>query len=111
MTPRVAVVWSWTAPPPHCGMKSMYRRTSTTTLWNRTNQWKLEIYQDKATRFYYAYTQKTGMLISVLSFGGGMDSSEPITAKEEKRREWRLFLFIVVFLRSEEHTSELQSRG
>lgn len=27
-----------------------------------------------------------------------MDSSEPITAKEEKRREWRLFLFIVVFL-------------
>jgi len=76
----------------------MYRRTSTTTLWNRTNQWKLEIYQDKATRFYYAYTQKTGMLISVLSFGGGMDSSEPITAKEEKRREWRLFLFIVVFL-------------
>src|SRR5690625_6720566 len=76
-------------------MKSMYRRTSTTTLWHRTNQWKREIYQDKATRFYYAYTQKTGMLISALSFGGGMDSSEPITAKEEKRREWRLFLLIV----------------
>ncbi|MDQ2076722.1 periplasmic nitrate reductase, NapE protein [Marinimicrobium sp. ABcell2] len=27
-----------------------------------------------------------------------MSSSEPLTPKEEKRREWRLFLFIIILL-------------